>query len=254
MPAENIDLLRCDTPLANVPNVCKTLVVVSCCLPPADTCLAPSLDAPLRASCPMGCRPRPVPCPPQKPPELTHPARPEVCTLSATALISRPFRAMPCLREMMYRAITNALPHHLSWGSHAQATQCTSSLVVCPRHSPILLNLPLCGPSMPVRWTFNFHAHCSNGFATCKTGEIIDAQACLAKPPRWKARERKTCQQTSLVPGSLGRGHSITVAQNKAARPKSRAITNIQQLARMPPRLPIHTCHAANINIDPHQL
>lgn len=90
---------------------------------------------------------------------------------------------------------------------------------------------------MPVRWTFNFHAHCSNGFPTCKTGEIIDAQACLAKPPRWKARERKTCQQTSLVPGSLGRGHSMTVAQNKAAWPKSRAITNIQQLARMPPRL-----------------
>jgi hypothetical protein len=160
-------------------------------------------------SCPMGCRPRPVPCPPQKPPELTHPAHPEVCTLSATALISRPLRAMPCLREMMSRAITNALPHHISWGSHAQATQCTSSLAVCPRHSPILLNLPLCGPSMPVRWTFNSHAHCSNGFATCKTGEIIDAQACLAKPPRWKARERELCQQTSLVPGSLGRGHSI---------------------------------------------
>lgn len=210
MPAENIDLLRCDTPLANVPNVCKTPVVVSCCLPPADTCLAPpSLRAPLRASCPMGCRPRPVPCPPQKPPELTHPAHPEVCTLSATALISRPLRAMPCLREMMSRAITNALPHHISWGSHAQATQCTSSLAVCPRHSPILLNLPLCGPSMPVRRTFNSHAHCSNGFATCKTGEIIDAQACLAKPPRWKARERELCQQTSLVPGSLGRGHSI---------------------------------------------
>ena len=29
MPAENIDLLRCDTPLANVPNVCKTPVVDS---------------------------------------------------------------------------------------------------------------------------------------------------------------------------------------------------------------------------------
>ena len=152
---------------------------------------------------------RPVPCPSMSTASLLNSPRSvhAPCLLQPSSLVL--LRALPCLREMMSRAITNALPHHISWGSHAQATQCTSSLAVCPRHSPILLNLPLCGPSMPVRWTFNSHAHCSNGFATCKTGEIIDAQACLAKPPRWKARERELCQQTSLVPGSLGRGHSI---------------------------------------------
>jgi hypothetical protein len=40
------------------------------------------------------------------------------------------------------------------------------------------------------------------------------------------------------VLGPLVMAVAVAVAQNKAGRPKSRAITNIQQLARMPPRLP----------------
>lgn len=51
---------------------------------------------------------------------------PRARTLAATALISA-LRSLPYLRATMYRAITDALPHHLSWESHAQATQCTSS-------------------------------------------------------------------------------------------------------------------------------
>ena len=133
----------------------------------------------------------------------------------------------------MSRAITNALPHHLFWDSHAQASSDTGARVVRPRHSLILLNLPLCGPSMPVRWTFNSHAHCSNGFATCKTGEIIDAQACLAKPPRCK-EGKKNCQHRFLVPWSWPCSWPRTGQPGS----KGRAITNTQQLARMPPRLP----------------
>ena len=96
------------------------------CLPPADTCLAPSRSAPLRA--PWAAVRAPCPMPIHvysKPPELTQKC---ACTLSATTLISCPLPRHAVPPRDASRAITNALPHHLFWGSHAQATRCVSSL------------------------------------------------------------------------------------------------------------------------------
>lgn len=117
----------CQSPLANV---CET----SCCLLPADTCLAPSLRAPWasRPPCPMS----------------TSLLNSQVCTLSATPSSLPPRHAVPPGDDVLYRE-TGALPHHLL------GLPCSSDTMrEWPRHSPILLNLPVCGPSLPVRPTF----------------------------------------------------------------------------------------------------
>jgi len=73
---------------------------------------------------------------------------------------------------------------------------------------------------MPVRSTSTLRTHTSNGFATCKTGELIDAQACLTNHvgKNLPAKQR-----------SLGRGRGRGPDQGSQAGPSR--FTNIQQLA-----------------------
>lgn len=131
MPAEDIDLLRCDTPLANVvkpPLVVYHLRILV--LRPTRRLYVPhGLPA---APCPMS----------------TSLLNSDLCTLSAcyTLISSPPRPAVPPGDDVqgneMYCLIISGLP-------------CTSD-TACECHAPrpILLNLPVCGPSLPVRSTF----------------------------------------------------------------------------------------------------
>lgn len=146
----------------------------------------------------MGCRPRPVPCPPttgllnspsaprsvypvcysphlsRPPPRLAVPPRNDVQGNYYKCIASSSLLGLPCTSDTMHATLPSFVIY-----------LCADRRCLCAR-------LPC--PELK-----------SNGFATCKTGEIIDAQVCLAKPRRWKGK-KKNCQRRSSVPWSLGRG------------------------------------------------
>jgi len=147
----------------------------------------------------------------------------DLCTLSAcyTLISSPPRPAVPT--AMMSRAMKCIAS--LSPGSHAQATRHASATPLAPSFLIYQSAGRLC---LCARLSCSL----SNGFATCMTCEIIDAQACLAIAPL-------TAHHVGKLPAGLG----PLVVRRRARRPASGPSQTLNSLLACLRSFPVHTCH-----------